>query len=168
MAKRRRLSTHSSFILCCSFFLGAISSHATQLHKVESILALDTAPPGVVFEIITGHKNGLRQLLPQVNANIEKLHTKFPNLPVAVVSHGDEMLALQTSKQQANPEVVSLTQSLVKQGVPVHVCGTYASMKGLSEEDFPAFVNVSAYGPAQIQDYIAVGYLHVKFTLPKK
>jgi hypothetical protein len=45
--------------------------------------------------------------------------------------------------------------------VPVHVCGTYAGWRGLTEEDFPEHINVSASGPAQINDYKSVGYLPI-------
>jgi intracellular sulfur oxidation DsrE/DsrF family protein len=59
-------------------------------------------------------------------------------------------------------------QQLVKDGVSLHVCGTYAEKHGLHEEDFPEYVNVAAAGPAQINDYIAVGYLRIKIEKPVK
>ena len=45
--------------------------------------------------------------------------------------------------------------------IPVYVCGTYAGWRGLSDEDFPDYVNVAAAGPAQINDFVALGYSRV-------
>jgi sulfur relay (sulfurtransferase) complex TusBCD TusD component (DsrE family) len=50
-------------------------------------------------------------------------------------------------------------QQLVREeGVPVHVCGTHAEWRGVTAEQFPEYVDVAAAGPAQINDYRALGY----------
>lgn len=133
-------------------------------HTVEQILALDKAPDGVIFEIVTSKADSLQWALPLVKREIERLQNRFPKLNIAVVTHGNEQFALQKNHQKKNTEIHSLTRDMVKQGVPVHVCGTYAGMKGVTEEEFAGHVNVAASGPAQINDYIAVGYLLVKIT----
>jgi hypothetical protein len=40
----------------------------------------------------------------------------------------------------------------------VHVCGTHAGWYGVTPEDFPDYVDVTTAGPAQINDYEAMGY----------
>lgn len=133
---------------------------------IDPVLEAKEEPAGVVFEIATGKNDGLNWALPQVKAYIEQIRQRFPTMHVAVVTHGTEQFALQKSKQKSAAQVHSLTQQLVKDGVALHVCGTHAEYKGLTEEDFPEYVNVAAAGPAQINDYKAVGYILIKIKKP--
>ena len=134
--------------------------------KIEQILTSKEEPMGVVFEIVTGNNHSLDWALPMVKGYIGKLKERFPEIDVAIVTHGREQFALTTDKSEKQTKVHSLTQQLNKEGIPLHVCGTYAGWQGLSEEDFPEYVNVAAAGPAQINDYIAVGFTLVKISEP--
>ena len=49
-------------------------------------------------------------------------------------------------------------RSLLADDITVHVCGTHASWRGKVDEDFPDYVDVAVSGPAQINDYQALGY----------
>ena len=64
-------------------------------------------------------------------------------------------------------EVHEQVQSLVQdQNVALHACGTYAGWHGLAREDFPAYVDVTASGPATINDYVALGYVKIIIQAP--
>ena len=139
------------------------NSHAQE---IDQILAQQEEPMGVVFEIVTGKSNSLDWALPMVNGYIGKLKKRFPEIEVAIVTHGSEQFALATSKAKKQTKVHSLTQQLNKDGVQLHVCGTHAEWKGLSDEDFPDYVDVATTGPAQINDYVAVGYTLVVISQP--
>ena len=125
---------------------------------LERILAEQETPPGVVIEIVTSDSRGLDWALPRASNDIQRLRQRFPGIPIAIVSHGREQFALQRSKQREAAKVHSLTQTLRKDKVQLHVCGTYAEREGLSKEDFPDYVDVAAAGPAQVNDYLALGY----------
>lgn len=131
-------------------------SHAFDLND---ILQQKTPPDGVVIEIVTDDKDALEWALPRAQNMIKQLRQRFPELPIAVVTHGSEMFAMLKNETENYQQVHSEVQSLVKQqDVDLHVCGTYAGWKGHVEEDFPDYVDVSATGPAQINDYLALGY----------
>jgi len=136
----------------------------TGQEKIDEILQLKEEPAGVVFEIVTGRQDGLEWALPLVKDQIDQLRKRFPDLDVAIVTHGREQFALQNQKKEDNKKVHSLTQQLIGKDIPLHVCGTHAEWRGVSEEDFPEYVNVAATGPAQINDYISVGYILVKIS----
>lgn len=142
-------------------FLGATLALASQPASLAQILQAETPPEGVVFEIVTGDEDGLAWAIPQVQAAITKLRQRFPDLPVAVVSHGEEMFGLETGVRDSYRNVHTAVQSLLGDNVTVHACGTFAGWRGLSEEDFPAYVDVSASGPAQINDYLALEYVRL-------
>ncbi len=141
-------------------------AQAKESFTLEQILAHKETPAGVVIEILTGDNKCLSWALPKAERVITTLRERFPDLPVAVVSHGREQFALQKSKQDEQKQVHQEVKTLIAGKVAVHVCGTYASRRGLSEEDFPDYVNVAAAGPAQINDYVAVGYLLLVITKP--
>ena len=125
---------------------------------VDSLLARSQAPHGVVFEIVEADESALEDLLPGVRAAIEKIRARFPQTEFAVVSHGREEFALQTSNQGEYAEIHQQVQSLVADDVPVHVCETHAGWYGVSAEDFPDYVNVAPTGPGQVRLYEELGY----------
>ena len=79
------------------------------------------------------------------------------------MTHGNEQFALKKSSNKKHKKVHSLTQQLVqKNNIQLHVCGTYAAWNNVSEEEFPDYVDVTAAGPATINDYISLGYILIK------
>ena len=135
--------------------LAACAASATSLEK---ILGQDGPPSGVIIEIVTGDQEGLSWALPLAKTYIKQLRQQFPKLPIAIVTHGQEQFALQKSRAGTQQKVHSLTRSLKKDDVPLHLCGAYAGRKGLVEEDFPEYVDVAPAGPAQVNDYLALDY----------
>mgnify|MGYP003944741913 CR=1 FL=1 len=124
---------------------------------------MQEAPTGVVFEIVTSSANSLKWALPQTQKYIKKLREKFPGLEIAIVTHGNEQFALKSSNANKFKKVHSLTQQLTNEdNIPLHVCGTYAGWNNVSEEEFPEYVDVTAAGPATINDYVALGYILIK------
>ncbi len=144
-------------LLCVTLLQAQVESPISQLLKNQQ------PPEGVVFEIVTGDEGALEWAIPRTQQYIQQLRARFPNLPIAVVTHGREMFSLQKRKEAGNQAVHQQVKSLVEQqDVVLHVCGTYAGRKGLSMEDFPAYVDVAAAGPAQINDYVAIGYVKIQ------
>ena len=137
---------------------------ASHAGDVDRLLERDAPPPGVVFEIIAWNDAFLQQALPRVRSDIARLRKRFPDMAFAVVSHGAEQFALLVDERFTYPLAHAVTRSLLADNVPVHVCGTHASWRGVSEEDFPDYVDVAASGPAQINDYLALDYVLVRLT----
>lgn len=153
-----------TLFLIAALFVSSLA-HAADHPTITKLLAQDRPPPGVVFEIVTGDPQALRWAVPQVADYAKRLRERFPKLEIAVVTHGQEMFALQKDKQGTAPEVHAGIEQLAKdQGIPVHVCETYAGWRGIGAEAFPAYVNVAAAGPTQVKDYMALGYVLVKIS----
>jgi intracellular sulfur oxidation DsrE/DsrF family protein len=70
------------------------------------------------------------------------------------------------NKQKKNAEVHKTVQSLVASDVPVHVCGTHASWKGVSADDFPDYIDVAPAGPTEIRNYQEMGYVLIEVERP--
>lgn len=129
---------------------------------LDVLLSRETAPPGVVFEIVDRDPQALELALPWVQQAAQRVKARFPTVPMAVVTHGQEMFALQTEKRVNNQAIHSIAQSLSRDdGIQVHVCETYANRRGLAAEDFPAYIDVAPEGPAQIRNYEALDYVHL-------
>ena len=143
----------SSVIVVSFFYVFSVSANT-----VDKILMAKEAPTGVVFEII-GASGSLGVTLSDVKHNIEQLRNKYPDLPIAIVSHGAEQFDLMSKNTNKESQAHSMVKQLVDaNSVDVHVCGTHAEWRGITPEDFPDYVDVSATGPAQINDYLAIGY----------
>lgn len=160
--KFNKLLQNTLFIFLSLFFI-QITFASSANEQIDDILLQEKAPAGIVFEIVTGSSNSLEWALPQTQKLIKKIRKRFPKLEVAIVTHGNEQFALTSNNNKKYKKVHSLTQQLVQQdNVPLHVCGTYAGWKGVSEEEFPEYVDVAAAGPATINDYKSLGYILIK------
>lgn len=150
--------------LWIAVFAWASPAVANQV-ALEELLERPAAPHGVVFEIVDRDPGALEFALPWVKQASQRLKARFPTLPMALVTHGQEMFALQTSKRSGNPGIHRIAESLSKEGIPVHVCETYAGWRGIGAENFPAYIDVAPAGPTQIKNYEALDY--ERLVVPK-
>lgn len=156
---------HKQMLLCGIGLLALSGVTAAAPTTLDALLARLEAPPGVVFEIVDRDPRALEVALPWVKQASQRLKARFPALPMALVTHGQEMFALQTGTRPSNPAVHQIAETLSRDGIPVHVCGTYAGWRGMAVEDFPAYIDVAPAGPTQIRNYEALDY--VRLVVPK-
>lgn len=130
---------------------------------LESLLE-GPRPPGVVIEVV-GPEQGLRTGIPQIRNAIAELRKRFPDLDIAVVSHGREQFALIAEATSFADVQQDMRKLIADTQVNVHVCGANAERSGKMPEDFVDFVDVAAHGPRQIRDYEALGFLRLKMLL---
>ncbi len=152
------MNTRTGLVLPLAFgLLMTAVVHADP--EVEALLVADEAPVGVVFEIVEGQEDALAWALPRVKDYSERLRKRFPDLEIAVVTHGAEQFALLSS--EAAGELAGIhdeARSLGDADIDLHVCGAHAGWYGHVAEDFPSYVDVSPSGPAQINDYRNLGF----------
>lgn len=152
----------SGLLAALALSLSWLNPAGAQAETVDEVLSFKTAPPGVVFEIVSGDPARLKKVLPQVRKDILRLRARFKDLSIAVVSHGDEQFALTRKNQERYKETQASVRSLVMdEKVDFHVCGTYASMRNVDEKEFPDYVDVAPHGPVQIKTYIEFGYVKI-------
>jgi len=158
----RQLTVHGAFKLAVALLLlfgPAISGQASFDGDIKALLEQGEKPEGVVFEVVTKDRRALESLMPRIGAAIKQLRHTWPRLDVVVVAHGDEQFALTRDNAKKYTQLHKQIQTLVKDAdVNLHVCGAYAEMHDVAPEAFPDYVNVSASGPAQINDYRTLGY----------
>lgn len=133
-------------------------AQASNQDDINDILAMEQSPIGVVFEVVEGDSDALEWAIPAINKYVSQLRKRFPDIGLAVVSHGSEQFGLMKSKQKEKAEVHKTVQSLVANDVPVVVCGTHASWRGKKASDFPDYVEVAPAGPTEIRNYEEMGY----------
>lgn len=138
-----------------------VLSLGLRAETFNEVISMDERPDGVVFEILAPNERSWTRTQPKLLQAIEQLKRRWPDIDIAVVSHGNEQFALTTEKASVYPDLHQSVLNLGEQGVDVHVCGTYASWRDIKPEAFPDYVDVSASGPAQINDYKALGYVLV-------
>jgi len=139
---------------------------AVSAASLDALLPRGAAPPGAVFEIVDRDPQALDHALPWVKRAAQRLKARFPGMPMALVAHGQEMFALQAAQREGNAAAHQLAESLVRdEGIPLHVCETYAGWRGVAPEAFPDYVDVAPSGPAQIRNYEALDY--VRLVVPR-
>lgn len=127
-------------------------------NEIGRILALPTAPAGVVFEIASGQESGLAWALPEIKHQSARLRARFPGLSITVVSHGKEQFALSQDNKQRFRAVHDAVRQIRQDDIEVQVCGTHAGWRNLDREDFPDYVGVVAAAPVTIDNYRQIGY----------
>jgi len=152
-----------STIVIITFFISNITN-AAEL-TIDDILKGQQPPAGVVFEIVSGQQKLLDVLLPRLKHDITRLRKRFPDLSIAIVTHGLEQFALTSKNSKSSVRAHSIVKQLVNEDeIKVHICETFASWQGVSAEDFPDYVDVAPAGPAQINNYLELDYKLI--TLP--
>lgn len=150
-----------SFLIVFSVLIS--SANANHENVVDKILSEKETPGGVVIEIVSRQNQFLDWALPEAQKQAKRIREKFPGLDIAIVTHGREQFALMANKKAEKMVVHSLAEQLGKQdNITIHVCGTLAERKNVSPWEFPAYIDVAAAGPAQINDYLKLDYVLVK------
>jgi len=145
----------------------ASASLALADPDVDRLLKAEETPVGVVFEIVEGEEDALHWALPEVARLSAQLRKRFPELPIAVVTHGREQFGLLANEAEGPlAPIHDKAQQLQGEGIDLHVCGVHAGWDGYAPEDFPAYVDVSASGPAQIRDYRNLGFVLIELQGP--
>jgi len=162
--RRFLLSSLITFFAVSLLFV--TQSQASNQPEIDRLLAQKDAPFGVVFEIVEGSGDALQWAIPAVNKYVKQLRKRFPDIGLAVVSHGSEQFGLMKSQQKDNAQVHKPVHSLVASDVPVHLCGTHASWRGKEADDFPDYVDVAPAGPTEIRNYEEMGYVLIEIEKP--
>jgi intracellular sulfur oxidation DsrE/DsrF family protein len=116
-------------------------------------------PEGVVFLVMDHDIEAYYWVLPRLERYVRMLHEKWPELPLAVLSHGEEIFSLLVKNESEYPSFHQRLRDLVStHAIDVQVCGAYASMSGVDETEFADFVDVVPSAPSQVTDYRLMGY----------
>ena len=143
-----------------------IPDELPELEQINAVINANEAPPGVVLVIYEYDESALTWIMPRLLYYVTLIHQRFPDLPVAVVSHGEEMLSLTRENAEIYPEVHFDLETLVKElDVVFHVCGSFATLNDLAESDFPDVIDVVPFGPAQVNDYKSLEYVVIDVEL---
>lgn len=135
---------------------------------IKEILAASEPPAGVVFELAGYDDNGLEWAVPVLQSYTKRLRQKFPNIKLAVVSHGLEQFQLTRANKEQHAGAHKQVKSLVKdQDVEFHVCGNFASMMDIGRDDFVDFVSVAHRAPEQVKTFQQAGYRLVIVSKPR-
>lgn len=152
------------FSLILLLSLSSLSMADTQ---VDRLIEADEEPVGVVFEIIEDDDDALGWALPKIARLSAQLRKRFPELPIAVVSHGREQFGLLADEAEGlMAPIHDKAQKLRDDDIDLHVCGVHAGWDGYTPEDYPAYVDVSPSGPAQIRDYRNLGFVLIVLQGP--
>ena len=152
----------SRLLLGCALLIATTAASAELASvSVKDLLARSAAPAGVVFEVVSRDAEALRWALPQIRRDTARLRARFPGIDIAVVTHGNEQFALTRARETENAALHADVRALAAGDVPVHVCETFAARRQLAPEDFPPHVQVTAAGPVQVKNYMALGYERV-------
>ncbi len=143
-----------------------IPDELPELEQINAIINAHEAPPGVVFVIYEYDESALTWIMPRLVYYVTLLQQRFPDLTVAVVSHGDEMLSLTKENADIYPEVHFDLEVLVSElEVLFHVCGSFAALNDVEESDFPDSIDVVPFAPAQVEDYKSLDYVVIDAEL---
>lgn len=133
---------------------------------IDALLSKEQ-PEAIVFLVMEYDEEALTWVLPRVLHYTRKLRQRWAGLEIIILSHGDEMVALQTEYQDLYPVIHQQVKELISEyELSFQVCGTYARMSDISESQFPSYIDVVPFAPAEIENYRIMGYqmLHLEQT----
>jgi intracellular sulfur oxidation DsrE/DsrF family protein len=129
--------------------------------SVDTLISNNVEPEGVVFEILEWRDNTWKWASPMIKSLRNQLQNKYPELEIAIVSHGDEQFELTKNRESQQPQAINILNDMVMNGVSLHVCGVNSGWNNVGDDEYIDIVDVAVSGPAKINDYIMLGYEHI-------
>ena len=170
MASRRKRGNMTGMPKLSAFLftvLILLSALAQSSEIVDQLLASDTPPPGVVFDVDEWDLDALHWAIPQIRDYVDRLRARFPGIEMVVVSHGDEEFALIKSAKKDHASVHRQVKALVADQVSVQVCAGHAIMNGYSENSFVDFVEPVPEGVGALAKFQLRGFVYVPVKQPR-
>ncbi len=151
-------------ILSLSLALNSYAVNVQECHHpvVKRLIDANLEPDGVVFELVEYDKDAWDWAAPMVESLSRQLKNKYPNIDIAIVSHGNEQFQLTQQSQQENQYSISILNNLNKSGVDISVCGINSSWNNVAHSDYIDIIDVASSGPALVNDYLNLGYRRIK------
>ncbi len=161
-----KISNHIKVLILSILLSGHAFSDYTH-PSVKRLIQSNSAPIGVVFELIESDKRTWQWAAPLIKSLRTQLKEKYPDIEIAVVSHGREQFQLTQKRAKHQKQAISILKDLViKEGVDLHVCGTHSSWYDIDPNSYLDIVDVAVSGPAKINDYINLGYQPIQLYRP--
>jgi len=141
-------------------------SELPEQEEINKILHSNKKIEGIVFVIYEYDETALTTIMPRLLYYVSLIKKKYKNMPLAVVSHGDEMLSLTIDNIVFYLDVHKDLKTLVNNfNVDFHVCGSFARLNDLDDLDFPPYVDMVPFGPEQINDYEALDFKRIDLEI---
>lgn len=153
-------------------YAGTGRSHeviAEDLPELDEIYELLDAgrPAGVVFLVMDHDEEAYLWVLPRVERYAQMLRDKWPDIPLTLLSHGDEIFSLLSRNESEYASFHTRIGELgTNDNIKVQVCGAYASLSGMDESEFADIVEVVPSVTARITDYRQIGYQIISLEPP--
>jgi intracellular sulfur oxidation DsrE/DsrF family protein len=123
-------------------------------------------PEGVLFLVMEQDEEAFQWVLPRAIHYIRQLREKWGDLTIVMLSHGEEMFALKTEYQPLYEKLHRDVLMLVSEyDVLFQVCGSYASFSDVAPSDFPDYIDVVPFAPAEIENYRLMEFKIVNLEL---
>ena len=130
-----------------------------ELGEIRKIIDATDPPDGVVFLVMDYDVEAYYWVLPRLERYVKMVREKWTDAPLAVISHGDEIISLLARNEEKYAPFHRRIRQLVENyRVDFQVCGAYAALSGVDESEFAGFVDVVPSAPSQITDYRQMDY----------
>jgi intracellular sulfur oxidation DsrE/DsrF family protein len=124
----------------------------------------DSNIPSHYFFDVYGHSaDEITALLERAEDVYENLPAEIrPDIRIAVVLHGPDVAFFATENYARNKPLVDLAASLDAFGfVDLKVCAASVRNQGLEASNFPPFIELVPYGPAEVSRLQAADYVQL-------
>lgn len=153
-------------MLLCLVWLLPLQAADYRNAEVDQIIASGERPEGVVFELAAWGDNSWDWAAPMLSGLVERLRDAYPQLEIALVSHGFELFDLSHRSGKAEQASIRLLERIATEDIDIHICGNFAGTRFYEPEDFFAFVDVAPSGPSQLEAYLKLGFTLVVLETP--
>ncbi|MEJ2405869.1 MAG: hypothetical protein P8171_16510 [Candidatus Thiodiazotropha sp.] len=130
-----------------------------ELEDIRYLIARDEAPQGVLLHTREYDEDAYIWVAPRLEYYVYLLREKFPDVPVIIISHGDEMRSFTHANRVKYQRVHAAIKHMVEMlEVDFQVCGSFASYNNIDASEFPEYIIVIPSAPAAFTDYRELGY----------
>jgi intracellular sulfur oxidation DsrE/DsrF family protein len=137
-----------------------------ELDEILYLLNAEESSPGVLLHTREHDEDAYIWVAPRLEYYVTLLRERYPEIPLVVISHGDEMTSLTVDNKMNYPGIHQVIRRLVNEyQVEFQVCASFATYSDIDVSDFPDYIQVIPSAPAAFTDYRALGFDLIEIEL---
>jgi intracellular sulfur oxidation DsrE/DsrF family protein len=139
---------------------------APELDEILHLVNESENSQGVLLHTREYDEDAYIWVAPRLEYYVSLLRERYPEIPLIVISHGDEMRSLTVGNKTNYPDIHQTIQGLVeKHQVEFQVCASFANYNDIDVSEFPDYIQVIPSAPAAFTDYRELGFDLIEIEL---
>lgn len=176
---KARLAVLGALLMGCACWLTSVQAELASAPPVEcaldnhpqlatcppiaQLLASEHQPAGVVFEVMENDAAAFKALTPAFKNLHAQLAEQIPDMPVLLVTHGNELFSFLNTENNASQNFLAFAQ---QEEITVTGCRFYTELRGQDVQALSEQIALADSATDYLDEKQAAGFLVIRLRTP--